>query len=168
MTTMIEDRTAGGGTPDVMLAGKRLNRGYQRNYGSMKATEVDQHIGSRIRAGRRLRRVTQRGLADAVGVNTSQVCKYESAENRVMPTMLHAIARALELHPGWFFDDFPADAGRVFDDVEAPPSPADAEAQEMVARILALPREQRAAVGAVIEQFMRAIPGGGETAQGGN
>ena len=65
---------------------------------------VDEHIGSRIRARRRMLRQTQEELAGRVGVTAQQVHKYESGSNRVAASKLFEIATVLQAPISAFFD----------------------------------------------------------------
>lgn len=65
---------------------------------------VDEHIGARIRARRRILGLTQDDLATRVGVTAQQVHKYESGANRVAASKLFEIASVLSLPISAFFD----------------------------------------------------------------
>lgn len=56
---------------------------------------VDVHVGSRIRALRLDRGLSQSALGDAVGVSFQQIQKYERGSNRVSASMLYRIAGVL-------------------------------------------------------------------------
>ena len=68
---------------------------------------IDQHIGARIRARRRLLELTQDDLAVRVGVTAQQVHKYENGSNRVSASKLFEIATALTLPISDFFEGLP-------------------------------------------------------------
>jgi len=57
---------------------------------------IDIAVGSRIRMRRRMLKVSQQGLAQALGVTFQQVQKYERGANRVSASMLVKIARRLD------------------------------------------------------------------------
>ena len=57
---------------------------------------VDVAIGGRVRARREAKRLTQDGLAKAVGVTFQQVQKYERGVNRIATARLIQMAAALE------------------------------------------------------------------------
>lgn len=57
---------------------------------------VDVAIGGRVRERREARRMTQDGLAKAVGVTFQQVQKYERGVNRIAAARLIQMAAALE------------------------------------------------------------------------
>lgn len=65
---------------------------------------VDAHVGSRIELARKLKRMSQSDLANAVGVSFQQVQKYERGTNRVSASALFAIMQALNLTASYFFE----------------------------------------------------------------
>lgn len=65
---------------------------------------VDVHVGKLIRARRRAIAVSQDELAAAIGLTFQQVQKYERGSNRVSASKLFAIAQALGVPAGSFFD----------------------------------------------------------------
>ena len=67
--------------------------------------ELETAFGARIRVARIAARMSQTELGDAVGVTCQQVQKYERGKDRVAASTLQAIAAALGVHPGSFFDD---------------------------------------------------------------
>jgi transcriptional regulator with XRE-family HTH domain len=75
-----------------------------RNPGAKAPEPKDVEIGQRIRARRRLCRLSQIALADAIGVTFQQVQKYEQGVNRVGAGRLARIAEALAIPVAFFFD----------------------------------------------------------------
>ncbi len=67
--------------------------------------ELEAAFGARLRAARIAARMSQTKLGDALGVSFQQVQKYENGKDRVAASTLQAIAAALGVHPGSFFDD---------------------------------------------------------------
>ncbi|MCL4105516.1 UNVERIFIED_CONTAM: hypothetical protein GTU68_055647 [Idotea baltica] len=65
---------------------------------------VDLHVGGRVRALRALRGLTQSQLAKRLNVSFQQLQKYETGYNRISASTLFAVARELEVHPGYFFE----------------------------------------------------------------
>ena len=61
-------------------------------------------LGRRLRSRRRLLGMTQRQVADKVGVRFQQIQKYECGANRVSAGRLWRIAGALDVPVGYFFD----------------------------------------------------------------
>ncbi len=78
-----------------------------------KPSSVDVHVGGRVRVRRRLINMTQESLADLIQVTFQQVQKYERGSNRISASKLFAIAAALEVPIGYFFEglDEPSQAG---------------------------------------------------------
>ena len=68
------------------------------------ATDIDLHLGRRLRRRRRLLGFTQQQLALQVGIRFQQVQKYERAANRVSASKLYEMARALETSTAYFFE----------------------------------------------------------------
>lgn len=65
---------------------------------------IDVFVGRRIRGRRRLLDLSQRDVADRVGVGFQQVQKYETGLNTISAPRLVAISRALEVPISYFFD----------------------------------------------------------------
>jgi transcriptional regulator with XRE-family HTH domain len=70
---------------------------------------VDHHIGQQVRRLRRLRKITQTGLARDLGVSFQQIQKYEAGINRISGSVLVAIARALKTPIASLFDGLAED-----------------------------------------------------------
>jgi transcriptional regulator with XRE-family HTH domain len=66
--------------------------------------DVDRFVGSRIRDRRVMLGLTQQELAEMIGVTYQQAHKYERGINRISAGRLHAIAAALGVEVGHFFD----------------------------------------------------------------
>ncbi len=76
--------------------------------------DLEAAFGVRIRAARIAARMSQTELGNALGVSFQQVQKYEKGKDRVAASTLQAVAAALGVHPGWFFDhDVPVPSGGV-------------------------------------------------------
>ena len=60
------------------------------------ATEIDLHLGRRLRRRRRLLGLTQQQLAVQVGIRVQQIQKYECGANRISAARLWQLAEALE------------------------------------------------------------------------
>jgi len=74
---------------------------------------IDIHVGKRIRIRRALLGVSQKTLANALGLTFQQVQKYESGTNRVSASRLSAIAGILRAPISYFFEDFPTTNAKV-------------------------------------------------------
>lgn len=77
-----------------------------------RATDVDDHVGRRIRQGRREIGQSQNELADALGVSFQQVQKYENGTNRVSAGRLYAAAQHLGVTFDYFFEGVELPAAR--------------------------------------------------------
>lgn len=62
---------------------------------------VDLAIGARLRLRRKLLKLSQSDLAEALGVSFQQVQKYERGANRVSASMLLRCATTLQCTVGW-------------------------------------------------------------------
>jgi transcriptional regulator with XRE-family HTH domain len=66
---------------------------------------VDEAIGERIRRRRVELGLTQDQLARRLGLSYQQIQKYERGANRISASRLFALARRLDVDPGYFFGD---------------------------------------------------------------
>lgn len=70
------------------------------------ASEIDLHIGRRLRRRRRVLGLTQQQLGDRLGIRFQQVQKYECGANRISAARLWYLASALETDVLYFYDGF--------------------------------------------------------------
>ena len=77
------------------------------------ATDIDLHLGRRLRRRRRLLGLTQQQLAQQVGIRFQQIQKYECGANRISAARLWQLSEALEVPVGYFYDGLSADAQRA-------------------------------------------------------
>ena len=83
------------------------------------SSDIDVHLGKRLRRRRRLLGLTQQQLAGACGVRFQQIQKYECGANRISAARLWQLSEALEVPVGYFYDGLAAEvAGRA--SLEAP------------------------------------------------
>src|SRR4051812_25562840 len=68
------------------------------------ASEIDLHLGKRLRRRRRLHGLTQQQLAGAVGIRFQQIQKYECGANRISAARLWQLAEALQTPISYFYD----------------------------------------------------------------
>jgi transcriptional regulator with XRE-family HTH domain len=68
---------------------------------------TDRHIGSRVRMRRKMLAMSQRQLADALGITFQQVQKNEKGTNRIGASRLHQISHILQVPVAFFFDGAP-------------------------------------------------------------
>lgn len=73
---------------------------------------IDAHVGSRICARRRLLQLSQKQMAEKLGVTFQQVQKYEKGMNRIGAGRLYTIATILGVGVDYFFGDIDDD---IFD-----------------------------------------------------
>jgi transcriptional regulator with XRE-family HTH domain len=71
-------------------------------------TNIDKHVGSRLRMRRMLIGMSQEKLGDALGLTFQQVQKYEKGSNRIGASRLQHISEVLNVKPAFFFDEMPA------------------------------------------------------------
>lgn len=76
------------------------------------ATDIDLHLGRRLRRRRRLLGLTQQQLALAVGIRFQQIQKYECGANRISAARLYQLAEALETPVAYFYDGLAEAAAR--------------------------------------------------------
>ncbi len=72
---------------------------------------IDRHVGARLKMRRKLVKMSQGKLGDALGVTFQQVQKYEKGSNRIGASRLQQIARVLNVPPAYFFDGAPGSEG---------------------------------------------------------
>ena len=68
------------------------------------STDIDLHLGRRLRRRRRLLGLTQQQLALKVGIRFQQIQKYECGANRISAARLWELAEALETPVSYFYD----------------------------------------------------------------
>jgi transcriptional regulator with XRE-family HTH domain len=71
------------------------------------ASEIDLHVGRRLRRRRRLMGMTQQQLADMVGIRFQQIQKYECGANRMTASRLFELTNALSIPVQYFYDGLP-------------------------------------------------------------
>ena len=70
----------------------------------MRPQDYDRHVASRVRNRRITVGLSQQDLAHRIGVTYQQLHKYETGLNRISAARLYAIAQALEVEVGHFFE----------------------------------------------------------------
>src|SRR5215213_5656213 len=71
-------------------------------------SNVDRHVGSRVRMRRLLIGMSQESLGEALGVTFQQVQKYEKGTNRIGASRVHLIASVLGVPIEFFYEGAPA------------------------------------------------------------
>ena len=77
---------------------------------STRATDIDKHVGTRIRIRRNLLGLSTVDLAKAIGVTYQQANKYEVGKNRISAGRLYQIAKALDVPVEFFFEEIGEDS----------------------------------------------------------
>jgi transcriptional regulator with XRE-family HTH domain len=73
----------------------------------MGANPIDEHFGARICMRRTMLRLSQRRVADVLGVSPAQMQEYESGTSQLSVSRLCAIAAILDVAPEFFFAGAP-------------------------------------------------------------
>jgi transcriptional regulator with XRE-family HTH domain len=72
-----------------------------------KKNPTERHIGARVRMRRKMLAMSQRQLADALGLTYQQVQKNESGTNRISASRLQQISHILQVPAAFFFEGAP-------------------------------------------------------------
>ena len=75
-----------------------------------RGSQIDVHVGGRVRLRRMLVGMSQEKLGELLGLTFQQVQKYEKGANRIGAGRLYQIARFLDVPVQFFFDDMPQSA----------------------------------------------------------
>ena len=67
-------------------------------------SDIDLHVGKRLRRRRRLLGLTQQALGDQVGIRFQQIQKYECGANRVSASRLFELSEALSVPVQHFYE----------------------------------------------------------------
>jgi transcriptional regulator with XRE-family HTH domain len=67
-------------------------------------TNIDQHVGARLRLRRSMLEMSQSELGSKLGVTFQQVQKYERGANRIGASRLFNVARVMEVPVAYFFE----------------------------------------------------------------
>ena len=121
--------------------------------GRRRAQDIDHHIATRLRERRVMLGLTQQQVAGMLGITYQQAHKYETGANRISAGRLHAIARALGVEPGYFYEGLGSGE---------PPRPTARQRQmiELSRNFAVLPRQQQVA----LAEMARALAGVKEVA----
>jgi transcriptional regulator with XRE-family HTH domain len=68
---------------------------------------IDQHVGARVRMRRKVLAMSQKQLADALGITYQQVEKIETGINRIAAGRLQQISHILQVPVAFFFEGAP-------------------------------------------------------------
>jgi transcriptional regulator with XRE-family HTH domain len=72
-------------------------------------SNADLHIGKRLFRRRRLLGLTQKAVADKIGVKFQQIQKYECGGSTIAACRVWQLAEALEVSVNYFYDDLPGE-----------------------------------------------------------
>ena len=76
----------------------------ERTVPANRASDIDKHVGARIRERRIMMGLSQKQMADMIGVTYQQAHKYERGINRISAGRLYEITRVLSVPVSYFFD----------------------------------------------------------------
>ena len=127
--------------------------------GRPHAQDIDRHIGERIRERRIALGLTQQQLAELVGITYQQAHKYETGLNRIAAGRLAAIARALTVEPGHFFEG-------LGEGEPARPTAQQRRLLELARSFAVLPRRQQEALCELARALAEAEAGPGQEEAG--
>jgi len=107
---------------------------------------VDILVGQRIKAARKLQKLSQTELAHGVGVSYQQIQKYEKGDNRVSASMLYDIAKFLNVNLRQFYEGLEhADSGNTHQ--------FDTQEINLMCKFRELPPERRKAVYKIVNSL---------------
>lgn len=100
-------------------------------------TEVDRHVGGRVRDRRRALRIPIDEVSDLLGVKRRQVALYERGETTLTSSQLHQLAQRFAVAVDWFFAELDGDApvGSAASEVLPPETPETEEVARAFAAI---------------------------------
>lgn len=73
---------------------------------------IDYHVGQRIKARRKLIKMTQQDLGEMLGITFQQIQKYERGSNRVSAGRLWNLSEILNVPIQYFYDGLPISRAR--------------------------------------------------------
>jgi transcriptional regulator with XRE-family HTH domain len=116
--------------------------------GRSRPQDVDRHVARRMRERRIMLGLTQQQVAGMIGVTYQQAHKYETGLNRISAGLLHALAHALGVGPGYFFQG-------LGEGEPAGPTAGQRRLLDLTRSFAALPRRQQEA----LAELARALAG---------
>ena len=69
-------------------------------------SNIDKHIGNRIKLQRTLLGLSREKLGNHIGVSSQQIQKYETGMSAIKPSNLCKVAEILSVSPNYFFDTY--------------------------------------------------------------
>jgi transcriptional regulator with XRE-family HTH domain len=129
--------------------------------GRPRAQDADRHVGARLRERRITLGLTQQQLAELVGITYQQAHKYETGINRISGGRLHALAQALGVEPGYFFEG-------LGEGEPARPQPQQRLLLELTRNLAVLPRRQQEALAEMARVLAEAEAGPAREGEAGS
>jgi len=77
------------------------------------ASELEIHIGKRLRALRKQRGMSLMKMGEIVGVTQQQASRLERAQNQMTASQLYKFARGLDVNVSWFYVGFEEDPAEI-------------------------------------------------------
>ena len=87
-----------------------MNKSKKYHSSRPQPQDVDRYIGVKLRERRLMLGMSQQQMAELIGVTYQQAHKYEKGINRVAGGRLYAIAQALGVEVGYFYEGISAEA----------------------------------------------------------
>ncbi len=87
------------------MGAKATRKSNELGAGKQASSQIDRHVGARVRMRRLLLEMSQNDVASQLGLTYQQFQKYEAGINRISASKLHQIADILEVPPSFFFED---------------------------------------------------------------
>ena len=109
-------------------------------------SDIDLHVGKRLRRRRRLLGLTQQTLAEEVGIRFQQIQKYECGANRVSAARLFELSEALSVPIQYFYEGLGSQdplSGETDPDVIAPDVLSRKETMDLVRAYYAMDEAPR-------------------------
>jgi transcriptional regulator with XRE-family HTH domain len=97
-----------------------------------RATEVDLHVGQRMRLRRMLLGISQEHLARTLGLTFQQVQKYENGTNRISVSRLFQLSKVLGVSIPWFFEELPEHGAKARIAGSSPAPAANDESEDLI------------------------------------
>ena len=76
-------------------------------------SNIDKHIGNRIKLRRKLIGLSREKLGNHIGVSSQQIQKYETGMSAIKPNNLCKVAEILSVDPNYFFDTYITDSSQA-------------------------------------------------------
>lgn len=130
------------------------------NVVSLSASEIDRHVGLRMRERREALGISQGRLGRHLGLTFSQIQKYEKGSNRIGAGRLYQIAAYLAVSIGYFFEGLERNEAAAADQRHPPtPQVPDDQLRDLAEAFSAIAHvPTRAAVLALVRSLAGLLP----------